>query len=197
VTCKCRMKMENRLLKDHEASACPLRPTLCQYCDIQLPSNKLQYHEVYCGARTETCGGCGHNVMVKDLKEHPRVCGQGVKQARGSRTVPRFEDEDGDLRTLRGTGTRRRAEEELEQSERDENARSALHDEWSADLDYALALSLQHEDNPHGNTGVPQDLWENCRTTEPVPSACLNEMDTPNTFSWDSSGSFSASNHIK
>lgn len=47
--------------------------------------------------------------MVKDLKEHPRVCGQGVKQVRGSRTVPRFEDEDGDLHTLRGTGTWRRA----------------------------------------------------------------------------------------
>ncbi|NWR67691.1 TRAD1 protein, partial [Bucorvus abyssinicus] len=75
VTCKCRMKMENHLLKDHEVSVCPLRPALCQYCDIQLPFNKLQDHEVYCGARTETCGGCGHNIMVKDLKEHPQVCG--------------------------------------------------------------------------------------------------------------------------
>ncbi|NXR15524.1 TRAD1 protein, partial [Semnornis frantzii] len=75
VTCKCRMKMENGLLKDHEASACPLRPALCQFCDIPLTFNKLQDHEVYCGARTEMCGGCGHNVMVKDLKEHPRVCG--------------------------------------------------------------------------------------------------------------------------
>lgn len=88
-------------------------------------------------------------------------------------------------------------EEELEQLERNENARSALHNEWSADLDYALALSLQHEDNPHGDADVPQDFWENCCTKELVPSACLNEMDTPNIFSWDSSGSFSTTNHIK
>ncbi|NXE25783.1 TRAD1 protein, partial [Ardeotis kori] len=75
VTCKCGMKTEKRLLKDHEASACPLRPALCQYCDIQLAISKLQDHEIYCGARTERCGGCGRNVMVKELKEHPRVCG--------------------------------------------------------------------------------------------------------------------------
>ncbi|NXW39918.1 TRAD1 protein, partial [Nyctiprogne leucopyga] len=75
VTCKCQMKIEKNLLKDHEVSACPLRPALCQYCDIQLAFNKLQDHEAYCGARTERCGGCGRNIMVKDLKEHPRVCG--------------------------------------------------------------------------------------------------------------------------
>ncbi|NXN76439.1 TRAD1 protein, partial [Himantopus himantopus] len=75
VTCKCRMKIEKSLLKDHEASACPLRPALCQYCDIQLAFKKLQDHEIYCGARTERCGGCGRNIMMKDLKEHPRVCG--------------------------------------------------------------------------------------------------------------------------
>ncbi|NWH97679.1 TRAD1 protein, partial [Tichodroma muraria] len=75
VTCKCRMKMENSLLKDHEASSCPLRPVLCQFCDIQLAFNKLQEHELYCGARTEPCGRCGRNVLLKELKEHPRVCG--------------------------------------------------------------------------------------------------------------------------
>ncbi|KAM9178578.1 TRAF-type zinc finger domain-containing protein 1 [Mergus octosetaceus] len=103
VTCKCSMKVEKSLLEDHEASACPLRPAVCQHCDIQLPFNKLQDHESYCGARTEICSGCGLNVMVKDLKEHPRVCGKEVKQARVSRTVPRFEDEDVDahLRALR------------------------------------------------------------------------------------------------
>ncbi|NXE80779.1 TRAD1 protein, partial [Cochlearius cochlearius] len=75
VTCKCRMKIEKRLFKDHEASACPLRPAVCRYCDIQLAFNNLQDHEIYCGARTERCGGCGRNVMLKDLKEHPRACG--------------------------------------------------------------------------------------------------------------------------
>jgi len=44
--------------------------------------------------------------MVKDLKEHPGVCGQEVKQVRGSRTVPRFEDEDVDLRALRDARNR-------------------------------------------------------------------------------------------
>lgn len=39
--------------------------------------------------------------MVKDLQEHPRVCGQEVKQARGSRAVACFEDEDVVLRALR------------------------------------------------------------------------------------------------
>ncbi|NWW29496.1 TRAD1 protein, partial [Panurus biarmicus] len=75
VTCKCRMKMENSLLKDHEASSCPLRPVLCQFCDIQLAFNKLQEHELYCGARTEPCARCGRHVLLRELKEHPRVCG--------------------------------------------------------------------------------------------------------------------------
>nr|XP_013808380.1 PREDICTED: TRAF-type zinc finger domain-containing protein 1 [Apteryx mantelli mantelli] len=101
VTCKCSMKIEKSLLEDHEASACPLRPAVCQHCDIQLTFNKLHDHESYCGARTETCSGCGLNVMVKDLKEHPRVCGKEVKKVRVSKTVPRFEHEDADLRSLR------------------------------------------------------------------------------------------------
>ncbi|NXQ40111.1 TRAD1 protein, partial [Catharus fuscescens] len=75
VTCKCRMKMESSHLKDHEASSCPLRPVLCQFCDIQLAFNKLQEHELYCGARTEPCGRCGRNVLLRELKEHPRLCG--------------------------------------------------------------------------------------------------------------------------
>ncbi|KAM6193770.1 TRAF-type zinc finger domain-containing protein 1 [Sarcoramphus papa] len=244
VTCKCRMKVENSLLKDHEASACPLRPALCQYCDIQLTFNKLQDHEIYCGARTETCGGCGRNVMVKDLKEHPRVCGQEVKQVRGSRTVPRFEDEDADLHALRDVRNRLRSgnsagplwrmpkvlekqiyrscvgdktledisrrnvsavqrnqkrEDELEQLERNENTHSSLYDEWNADLDYVLALSLQNENNPRNNTAaeIPSDVWENCYTKESVPSACLNETDKSNVLSCDSLVAFSTSNHIK
>ncbi|XP_076209092.1 TRAF-type zinc finger domain-containing protein 1 isoform X2 [Aptenodytes patagonicus] len=195
VTCKCRMKIEKCLLKDHEASACPLRPAVCQYCDIQLTFNKLQDHEIYCGARTERCGGCGHNVMVKDLKEHPRVCGQEAKQVRGSRTVPRFEDEDADLRALRDIRNRLRSEDELEQLERNENTHSSLYEEWDADLDYVLALSLQNENNPHNNTAaeIPSDFWENYYTKESVPSACLNETDKSNIFSCDSL----VSNHIK
>ncbi|XP_053938564.1 TRAF-type zinc finger domain-containing protein 1 isoform X1 [Cuculus canorus] len=199
VTCKCRMKIEKCLLKDHEASACPLRPVVCQYCDIQLASNKLRDHEVYCGARTERCGGCGRNIMMKDLKEHPRVCGQEVKPVRGSRAVPRFEDEDADSHVLRDIRNRLRSEDELEQLERNENARSSLHEEWNADLDYALALSLQNENNPHNNTAaeVPSGFWESYYTKGSVPSACLYETDTSNIFSCDSSGSFSTSNHIK
>lgn len=36
--------------------------------------------------------------MVKDLKEHPQVCGKEVKRV--SKTVPRFEGEDAGLRAL-------------------------------------------------------------------------------------------------
>lgn len=199
VTCKCRMKIEKCLLKDHEASACPLRPAACQYCDIQLTFNKLQDHEVYCGARTERCGGCSRNIMVKDLKEHPRVCGQEAKQGRGRRTVPRFEDEDADLHALRDIRSRLRSESELEQLERNENTYSSFYEEWNADLDYVLALSLQNENNPRNNTAaeIPSDFWENYHTKESVPSACLNETDKSNIFSCDSLVSFSTSNHIK
>nr|CAG31068.1 hypothetical protein RCJMB04_2a11 [Gallus gallus] len=99
VTCKCSMKVEKSLLEDHETSACPLRPAVCQHCDIQLTFNKLQDHESYCGARTEMCSGCGLNIMVKDLKEHPQVCGKEAKRV--SKTVPHFEGEDAGLHALR------------------------------------------------------------------------------------------------
>ncbi|XP_068268992.1 TRAF-type zinc finger domain-containing protein 1 isoform X2 [Nyctibius grandis] len=198
VTCKCQVKIEKSLLKDHEASACPLRPAVCQYCDIQLASNKLQDHEIYCGARTESCGGCGRNVLVKDLKEHPRVCGQEEKQGRGSRTVPCFEHEDADLYALRGIRNRLRSEDELEQSERNGNPRSSLHEEWNADLDYVLALSLQNENNPHNNAAaeIPSGFWEKYYTKESGPSACPREPDKSNIFC-DSAGFLSMSNHIK
>ncbi|XP_054700654.1 TRAF-type zinc finger domain-containing protein 1 isoform X2 [Grus americana] len=197
VTCKCQMKIEKSLLKDHEASACPLRPAVCQYCDIQLTFNKLQDHEIYCGARTETCGACGRNIMVQDLKEHPRVCGQEVKQVRGSRTVPRYEDAD--LRAMRDIGNWLRSEDELEQLERNENTHSSLYEEWNTNLDYVLALSLQNENNPHNNAAaeIPSDFWEDYYTKESAPSACLNETDKSDIFSCDSSVSFSTSNHIK
>ncbi|NXX87304.1 TRAD1 protein, partial [Urocolius indicus] len=75
VTCKCRMKIEKSLLKDHQASACPLRPALCPFCTVELPFSKLQEHEAFCGARTEPCGTCGRNVLLREQMEHPRVCG--------------------------------------------------------------------------------------------------------------------------
>ncbi|XP_065502284.1 TRAF-type zinc finger domain-containing protein 1 isoform X1 [Caloenas nicobarica] len=197
VTCKCRMKIEKCLLKDHEVSACPLRPALCQYCDIQLPFSKLQDHEMFCGARTEPCPGCSLNIMVKDLKEHPRVCGQEVKHVRGSRAVPRAEDAD--LHALRDVGNHLRSEDDLEQLERNENTYSSLYEEWNADLDYVLALSLQNENNSHNNAAaeISSDFWENYYAKEAVPSACLNEADRPNIFSCDSSVPFGTSNRIK
>ncbi|XP_074742901.1 TRAF-type zinc finger domain-containing protein 1 [Strix uralensis] len=199
VTCKCRMKMENSLLKDHEASACPLRPALCQYCDIQLTFNKLQEHELYCGARTEPCAGCARNIMLKDLKEHPWVCGREEKRESGSGTVPRLEEEEeADLHALRAIRNRLRSEDELEQLERNENTHSSLYEEWNADLDYVLALSLQNENNPHSDTAaeIPSDSWENYYTKGSVPSAHLNETDESSIFC-DSLVSFSTSNHIK
>ncbi|XP_010156163.1 PREDICTED: TRAF-type zinc finger domain-containing protein 1, partial [Eurypyga helias] len=244
VTCKCRMKIEKCLLTDHEASECPLRPAVCQYCGIQLAFSKLEDHEIYCGARTETCGVCGRNVLVKDLKEHPRVCGQEVKQARGSRTVHCFEDEDADLRALRDIRNRLRSgncagplwrmprvlekqiysgclggktlkdmsrrnasavrrnqkqEDELEWLERNGSTHSPLCEEWNADLDYVLALSLQDESNPHDNAAaeIPRDFWEDYYSKGSVPPACRNETDNSSAFSCDSAVSFRTSNHIK
>ncbi|KAF1455464.1 TRAF-type zinc finger domain-containing protein 1, partial [Spheniscus demersus] len=74
-----------------------------------------------------------------------------------------------------------------EQLERSENTHSSLYEEWDADLDYVLALSLQNENNPHSDTAaeIPSDFWENYYTKESVPSACLNETDKSNIFSYD------------
>ena len=83
--------------------------------------------------------------------------------------------------------------------ERNENTHSSLYEEWNADLDYVLALSLQNENNPRNNTAaeIPSDVWENCYAKESVPSACLNETDKSNILSCDSLVAYSTSNHIK
>ncbi|NXL00962.1 TRAD1 protein, partial [Mesembrinibis cayennensis] len=74
-----------------------------------------------------------------------------------------------------------------EQLERNENTRSSLYEEWNADLDYVLALSLQSENNPDDNTAaeIPSDFWDNYYSKESVPSARLNETDKSNLFSYD------------
>ncbi|XP_066187697.1 TRAF-type zinc finger domain-containing protein 1 [Sylvia atricapilla] len=189
VTCKCRMKMESSLLKDHEASSCPLRPVLCQFCDIQLAFNKLQEHELFCGARTEPCGRCGRNVLLRELKEHPRACGREEKASRGSRTAPGVGNEDGERRSRQPAG---------DELERPEILHSQLPEDWNADLDYVLALSLQSENNPHHNTAadIPRDFWEYDHTKESGQSAHRGGMDLSN-ISCDSPGSFSTSNHRK
>ncbi|XP_059719417.1 TRAF-type zinc finger domain-containing protein 1 isoform X2 [Haemorhous mexicanus] len=193
VTCKCRMKMESSLLKEHEASSCPLRPVLCQFCDIQLAFSKLQEHELYCGARTEPCGRCGRHVLLRELPEHPRVCGTREtpeRAAKDSATAPASRSEGG------ATGNRRGAGDELE---RPEILHSQLAEDWNADLDYVLALSLQSENNPHHNTAadIPRDFWEYDYTKEPEQSAHLGGTDLSNIFTSDSPGSFSTSNHSK
>lgn len=136
--------------------------------------------------------------MVKDLQEHPRVCGQEVKQARGSRAAARFEDEDVVLRALRDVRRQLRSENELEQLGRNEDAHSSLDEEWNPDLDYVLALSLQNENHQHRNTAaeIPSDFWENCYTKEPVSSARRNGRDESDIFC-DSFVPFSMSNHVK
>ncbi|NXE25777.1 TRAD1 protein, partial [Ardeotis kori] len=75
-----------------------------------------------------------------------------------------------------------------EQLERNENAHSSLYEEWNADLDYVLALSLQNENDPHDNAAaeIPSDLWESYCTKESAPPACLNETDKADIFSSDS-----------
>ncbi|NXN59627.1 TRAD1 protein, partial [Rynchops niger] len=70
---------------------------------------------------------------------------------------------------------------------RNENTHSSLYEEWNADLDYVLALSLQNENNPHNKTAaeIPSDFWKNYYSKESVPSACLNGPDKSNIFSCD------------
>nr|XP_021400338.1 TRAF-type zinc finger domain-containing protein 1 isoform X2 [Lonchura striata domestica] len=181
VTCKCRMKMESSLLKDHEASSCPLRPVLCQFCDIQLAFKKLQEHELYCGARTEPCGRCGRNVLRRELPEHPRLCGGTAPAPAGERGA--------------GSGQHGAGDEQ----ERPEILNSQLPEDWNADLDYVLALSLESENNPHHDTAadIPRDFWEYDYTKEPGQSAHLDGTDLSNILSCDSPGSFSTSNHSK
>ncbi|NWX41773.1 TRAD1 protein, partial [Steatornis caripensis] len=74
-----------------------------------------------------------------------------------------------------------------EQLERNENIRSSLCEEWNADLDYVLALSLQDENNPHSNAAaeIPSDFWENYYAKESGPWAWLSEPDSSNIFSYD------------
>ncbi|KAJ7398755.1 TRAF-type zinc finger domain-containing protein 1 isoform X1 [Pitangus sulphuratus] len=159
-------EMKNHIESEHvQESSCPLRPALCQFCDIPLAFNKLREHESYCGARTEPCRDCGRNVLLRDLREHPRCLS--------------FE------------------EDELEQQKRSEIPHSSLPEEWNAELDYALALSLQNENNPHPDTaaGIPREFWDYDYAKEPMSAAHLSETQQSNTFSCDSAGSFSTSDH--
>ncbi|NWU90401.1 TRAD1 protein, partial [Upupa epops] len=67
-------------------------------------------------------------------------------------------------------------------------------DEWNADLDYVLALSLQHESNPRRSTAA--DCWESYCTKESVSSARRSGTDKSTFFFPDSLGSFSTSSRI-
>ncbi|NWW27324.1 TRAD1 protein, partial [Falcunculus frontatus] len=70
--------------------------------------------------------------------------------------------------------------------ERPEILHSQLSEDWNADLDYVLALSLQNENNPHHNTAaeIPRDFWEYDYTKEPGQSAHLGGTDLSNIFSY-------------
>lgn len=87
---------------------------------------------------------------------------------------------------------------EGDELERAEILHSQLPEDWNADLDYVLALSLQSENNAHHNSAadIARDFWEYDCTKEPEQSAHLGGADLSN-ISCDSPGSFSASNHSK
>ncbi|NXG76992.1 TRAD1 protein, partial [Baryphthengus martii] len=71
-----------------------------------------------------------------------------------------------------------------EQVERNENTPASLYDEWNADLDYVLALSLQNENDPPRNTAaeIPSDFWESYYAKQPVSLARLRGRDKSNIF---------------
>ncbi|NXP44102.1 TRAD1 protein, partial [Heliornis fulica] len=50
-----------------------------------------------------------------------------------------------------------------EQLERKDSTHPSLCEEWDADLDYVLALSLQNESNPHD---IPRGFWDSYYTKE-------------------------------
>ncbi|XP_032085586.1 TRAF-type zinc finger domain-containing protein 1 isoform X1 [Thamnophis elegans] len=94
IVCKCSMRMDRGLLQDHVAFECPLRPVACQHCDIELAFCKLQDHEDYCGARTERCGRCNRNIMLRELKTHPIDCGKKAGAGEpGGQAKPPFNPE--------------------------------------------------------------------------------------------------------
>ncbi|NXK32705.1 TRAD1 protein, partial [Piprites chloris] len=68
-----------------------------------------------------------------------------------------------------------------EQLERSEISPSSLPEEWNAELDYALALSLQNESNPRPDTaaGIPTDFWEYGYGKEPGSAAYLKDIFFP------------------
>nr|XP_026651958.1 TRAF-type zinc finger domain-containing protein 1 [Zonotrichia albicollis] len=168
VTCKCRMKMESSLLKDHEASSCPLRPVLCQFCDIQLAFNKLQEHELYCGEQH------------KEIKSET-LLSRGSCWCRFA-VLP-------NLQCFSFEG---------DELDRPELLHPQLAEDWNAELDYVLALSLQGENNPQHNTAadIARDSWEWDYTKEPGQSAHRGGTEL-SSISCDSPGSFSTSNHSK
>ncbi|NWH88770.1 TRAD1 protein, partial [Aegithalos caudatus] len=65
--------------------------------------------------------------------------------------------------------------------ERPEILPSQLPEDWNAELDYVLALSLQSENNPHHNTAadIPRDFWEYDYTKESGQSAHLEDAILP------------------
>ncbi|NXA03976.1 TRAD1 protein, partial [Sapayoa aenigma] len=68
-----------------------------------------------------------------------------------------------------------------EQLDSSEIPHSSLPEEWNAELDYVLALSLQSENNPHNNPAaeIPRDFWD---PEESRPSAHLGETRQENPF---------------
>ncbi|NXO31349.1 TRAD1 protein, partial [Cisticola juncidis] len=65
--------------------------------------------------------------------------------------------------------------------ERPEVLHSQLPEDWNADLDYVLALSLQSENNPQQNPAadIPRDFWEYDYTKEPEQPAHLGDVTLP------------------
>ncbi|KAL7986614.1 hypothetical protein Chor_012897 [Crotalus horridus] len=89
-------KAEMRTHREQEhaqALECPLRPVACQHCDIELAFCKLQDHEDYCGARTERCGRCNRNIMLRELKTHPVDCWKKAGGEPGVQVQPCFNSE--------------------------------------------------------------------------------------------------------
>ncbi|XP_070619421.1 TRAF-type zinc finger domain-containing protein 1 [Erythrolamprus reginae] len=212
IVCKCSMRMDRGLLEDHRAFECPLRPVVCQHCDIELAFCKLQDHEDYCGARTERCGRCNRNVMLRELKMHPIDCGKKAGGGEpGGQAKPPFNpgapwrnvqtisnvllpDSTGEP-SLRGnrflerqlhswvsgdqppreSGWRNRNPSQPDRSRGYLEKTPPLPGDRESDpnLDYLLALSLQHEHRfgqPSSVSELHRELWKNVSAPQTGPA---------------------------
>ncbi|KAJ8042819.1 TRAF-type zinc finger domain-containing protein 1 [Holothuria leucospilota] len=68
--CECGESIEKEHFPDHKENDCKLRIVKCEYCELDLPFEKLVEHSDFCGSRTEKCAKCNKFVKLRDQVIH-------------------------------------------------------------------------------------------------------------------------------